>query len=223
MTPEALSGQIRDIVSPKLPVPVNEILKTMNIDLEPFEFPNHVSGMFSEVQGHPVIGVNSRHSSTRRRFTIAHELYHFLTSEDSSIMAMTETKGGVEEVERRANRFAALLLMPEDAVKRLSQEGICVKHMAEIFDVSEQAMRIRLIELGPHYGANNRKVARMHGDCCELAQIQRLARAPYIEKLMETRASYGEVMQAEGHPTLPIFKAYDFLDRTGTGGMDYGD
>ena len=53
------------------------------------------------------------------------------------------------DVEYRANEFASILLMPEDGVRKAIREGIRnLGLLAERFDVSSQAMKFRVIELG---------------------------------------------------------------------------
>ena len=108
-----------------------------------------------------VIGVNSFHAPVRQRFTIAHEIGHLLLHEtramivDTHVYRRDETSSmGTKKEEREANRFAAELLMPSDFVERavddaLSEDpGITTKQLvsglASAFQVSEQAMEIRL-------------------------------------------------------------------------------
>lgn len=158
----------------------------MAIEVTPFDLPDSISGIYNEINGQPYIAVNSKHSAARRRFTIAHELYHFLTELCEDIDLALVTEGGLDEIERNANKFAATILMPRDAVHAIWSKGVCVKHMAEIFNVSEQAMQIRLKDLG----LRPRSLKMMHGhltkDCCELAHIQRVARQPYIEQSLSS-------------------------------------
>ena len=59
-------------------------------------------------------------------------------------------------MEYMADQFAARLLMPETDIKALLSEGIkTVKEMAAKFDVSLDAMKYRLEELG--YGVRKTK------------------------------------------------------------------
>ena len=52
-------------------------------------------------------------------------------------------------MEYMADQFAAQLLMPEDDIKKLVGEGVkTVKEMASRFEVSLEAMKYRLEELG---------------------------------------------------------------------------
>ncbi len=184
--PEYLAQQAAVLLPPGLPVEIEEIIRIMAIEVTPFDLPDSISGIYNEINGQPYIAVNSKHSAARRRFTIAHELYHFLTELCEDIDLALVTEGGLDEIERNANKFAATILMPRDAVQAIWSKGVCVKHMAEIFNVSEQAMQIRLKDLG----LRTRSLKMMHGhlakDCCELAHIQRIARQPYIEQSLSS-------------------------------------
>lgn len=98
---------------------------------------------------------------TRKRFTIAHELWHyFLHTQDTNKKIFTDYKTEMlfrgqtlrseehKEWEKEANLFAAELLMPEEKVKNIySKETRDVKELANKFGVSEQAMAFRLANI----------------------------------------------------------------------------
>jgi Zn-dependent peptidase ImmA (M78 family) len=117
-----------------------------------------------------VVFVNSdeRNPVSRRRFTAAHELGHFLLHRDRMtggrwIGDTRETireAGDAEtvEMERQANRFAAGLLMPEAVCRARASEfrkdypqtppSVLVHRLASDLLVSREAMRYRLTGLG---------------------------------------------------------------------------
>ena len=94
----------------------------------------------------------ARDSEGRRRFTLAHEVAHWvLHFRDDALRAEPHyyrdvTPGSVDPKEREANVFAADLLMPFDVVAAASGEG--AETLAERFIVSEPAMAWRLYNLG---------------------------------------------------------------------------
>lgn len=101
-------------------------------------------------EGNRIIIVNEADSYQRQRFTIAHELGHALL-DGEGIHNRTETSynlGNYRENEAKVNRFAAALLMPEENVHAALAAGKDLAQMAEIFGVSQVAMRIRLVRLG---------------------------------------------------------------------------
>ena len=98
------------------------------------------------------IYVNPRDSRRRQRFTVAHELAHFLLHADligDGIVdnAMFRSKMS-DYQERQANRLAADILLPKNAVKTAYRHTKGLAPLADMFDVSVDAMKIRLKELG---------------------------------------------------------------------------
>ncbi len=119
-------------------------------------FADEISGLLVKKDNNPVIGVNCEHHPHRQRFTVAHELGHYILHGAETIHydaggepLYFRSDSIYNAYEREANRFAAELLMPEHMVSRCIKAGACtVETLAEIFDVSEDAMRYRLINLG---------------------------------------------------------------------------
>jgi hypothetical protein len=109
-----------------------------------------------------VNGVEAARSPGRRRFTIAHEIGHWILHAAAAPTAQTRwcrTEDVSEsrtssDVESEANRFAAALLMPRDLVLvEAERQLLNVVVLAHRFEVSEAAMRVRLttLELLPDY------------------------------------------------------------------------
>jgi Zn-dependent peptidase ImmA (M78 family) len=93
----------------------------------------------------------------RRRFTIAHEVGHWVchclegrapSPEPSYCRPVDLTDAADRSLEREANVFAAELLMPEGTVRDLWSSIPDVDACAARFDVSPTAMRWRLISFG---------------------------------------------------------------------------
>lgn len=116
--------------------------------------PDDVSGKIERAGGGYRITVNARHSATRQRFTLAHEIAHYVLHRDligDGIVdnAMYRSTRLSSEFETQANRFAADILMPAALLRRVyRKEGVRdLVTLMERFGVSEQAMRIRLNSL----------------------------------------------------------------------------
>lgn len=100
------------------------------------------------------ISVNGSHSDNRKRFTIAHELAHFLLHKDiidrkGLVDDAMYRSGASREEEYQANRMAAELLMPKSLIlsfwnAHLRQPNV----LAKVFGASEEAVNIRLKQLG---------------------------------------------------------------------------
>lgn len=147
----------------KWPVPVKEIAEREGAHLQIQDFGNEISGMLLRTNGQVIIAVEQEQSSVRQRFTIAHELGHLLLHSGQEVRVDTNfrvnfrdsnsaTAEDVEEIE--ANAFAARLLMPETFLQR-DLRGVAldvedasqVGELASRYDVSVQAMTIRLVNL----------------------------------------------------------------------------
>lgn len=117
--------------------------------------PSGVSGVFAYA---PEIGaciaLNRKHPRTRRNWTLAHEIGHFMTSRSCPVVDVEAPPQG--DAERFADCFAAALLMPGPALRRafadfVSTEGkFSSRHLillAYRFHVSLEAMGRRLEQL----------------------------------------------------------------------------
>jgi hypothetical protein len=96
------------------------------------------------------IGVNASHSFVRQRFTVAHEIAHFLLHraklESGDLVDDALYRGGLtSKEETEANRLAADILMPFSLIRSFVQAGIKdPQSLANKFQVSLPAMKIRL-------------------------------------------------------------------------------
>jgi Zn-dependent peptidase ImmA (M78 family) len=157
---------LRQYGNDEIPVDVDLIAKRLKIEVTETELPDETSGVIQKVDnGHSTILANSRHAKVRQRFTIAHELGHFLLSTKSGIFvdkkiyfrdSRSQPASDPEEIV--ANIFAAELLMPTQHVKRelhrLTSGGIIdieediIALLAKRFEVSLIAMSIKLQNMG---------------------------------------------------------------------------
>lgn len=117
------------------------------------ELTSDISGKLKKMEdGIWVMTVNSQHPDVRQRYTLGHELGHYLNHRDSkksfedSVFFRNSQKSSMEYM---ADQFAACLLMPESDINSLLKSGVkTVKEMASKFDVSLEAMKYRLEQLG---------------------------------------------------------------------------
>ena len=98
-----------------------------------------------------VIYVNQKHPKTRHRYTIAHEIAHYVLHKELIGNGVSDDafyrSGLSSKIEAEANGLAAQILMPEVYINReisKSNDGINVKALAKTFDVSVIAMVHRL-------------------------------------------------------------------------------
>jgi len=149
----------------EIPVPIIAIANELGIKIyETFDFNNTQSGSIKKESGQFIIYLNSLDSPSRKRFTIAHEIGHFLMHSDylnKGNEAITEIKqptlnrpSSADEIEPEqkkreieANAFAAELLMPEDEFKKVFTQSNKIEDVAETFHVSPSAVTIRAKDL----------------------------------------------------------------------------
>jgi Zn-dependent peptidase ImmA (M78 family) len=145
-----------------IPVPLHSIADYLGVSIKYHPYEGELAGMIARTAQGAVVGINSLHPRTRQRFTLAHELGHFLLhSFDVHIDTGFRVKRrdgtsslAVDPEEIEANRFAAELLMPfsrvlDDLIERdidiESDEDIRI--LADRYQVSRQAMSIRISNL----------------------------------------------------------------------------
>lgn len=144
------------------PIPVDQIAEHLGIEIKLADLGEDCSGVLVRNGNRAVIGVNWGHPYNRRRFSIAHEIAHFVLHKGDTYVdkeyrvnfRALEAGSGTKQEEIDANAFAAALLMPEewvsDEFKQLPfdlTEDDGLEKLAEKFEVSTQAMTYRLIKL----------------------------------------------------------------------------
>lgn len=96
------------------------------------------------------IAVNSHEIPVRKRFTIAHEIAHYILHrqylERGDLIDDAMYRSGLSTAEEtQANKFAAQILMPMLLIEALIKQGINgVEQLAEQLQVSNTAIKIRL-------------------------------------------------------------------------------
>lgn len=155
------------------PVNLKPILDELKIKVEKGKLGESISGLLVLKNGKAAIAVNKGHHKTRQRFTIAHELGHFILghernglfidkqhSEFSVFFRNDESSEGTKQQEIEANAFAAALLMPEHLIEEeiqiMREKGMLfelggdtkiIDELAKKFEVSPMAMTYRLSNL----------------------------------------------------------------------------
>lgn len=150
----------------KVPINVDKVASKLNINIVYEKLDDSVSGFLVKKEGKTVIGLNQEHHEVRNRFTISHEVGHFILHVDQPLFIdyykgskLYRSNKNVEnyKIEKQANSFAAALLMPKKLIKieifKLSDNLEYAEKLHSLslkFKVSTQAMDYRLKFLG-HY------------------------------------------------------------------------
>lgn len=167
VTSEKILQTVADLLKniSSLPIPVDSLAEANGIQLVSYDLGEEISGLLIVDAQSTTIGYNSNQSRVRNRFTIAHELGHYMlhSKEESIFIDKPQVKFRKENFseekkkeESEANMFAACLLMPEEMVTQEleaidtngSLSDAMVRTLAKRFDVSAVAMSWRLYKLG---------------------------------------------------------------------------
>lgn len=150
------------------PADLAKVAGKLGIEVHDREFVEEVDGLYLRLPGAPpLIAINCLYVKplVRKRFTLAHEIGHHLLSRKISpnkrLFFFDTSKTQRTMMEHACDRFAALLLMPENLVRQFYDELAYnaerrVSIMADRFGVSSWALRRRLNELGLPYRQRRR-------------------------------------------------------------------
>lgn len=134
-----------------LPLDVEALASSIGVKVEFLPLPDDVSGFLQRHDNQWVIGINAFHHKNRQRFTLAHELGHYFLHRDRGEFvdkALFRSETEQDALEYDANKFASILLMPEEAFRQATQRHKNLEEVAEHFGVSKAAARYRAVKMG---------------------------------------------------------------------------
>ena len=156
---ESLDVATKEIVDAHLkeyPVKLGSLAKALGIRVLRATLPRGISGEIRQENGDFVIRVNRHEAKHRQRFTLAHEIAHFLLHRHQIVEAggwsenVLLRSGQSAQVEFEANRLASDLIMPSNLVEGVVKEysgplvDEVIEDLAKKFGVSLAAMEIKL-------------------------------------------------------------------------------
>jgi Zn-dependent peptidase ImmA (M78 family) len=148
-----------------LPVDIKRIMTDKNILVKYIELPDDISGVLDTRGDQPIVLIQKSHDKKRKRFSLAHELGHYILKSSPRGVHLDRhtyfrsnlSSAGTDLEEKKANRFAAELLMPSDILLEILLEDIpdlidsdeenslnALKRLAKLFDVSVAALTIKI-------------------------------------------------------------------------------
>ena len=150
-----------------IPVEVVSMANLYGFEVYELEMDSNTSGIIiidtkpiKNFDSEKVIVVNSDHSKARKRFTIAHELGHYiLRGKPTTCYAHRDSSENYDSDEKDANSFASALLMPKEDIIRYANseqedlngemiEFLLIAKVAKRYNVSQSAAEVRLKKLG---------------------------------------------------------------------------
>lgn len=146
------------------PVRLTDLARAFGVPVKAATLAPGISGEIRPGEsGGFVIKVNRHDPKRRQRFSVAHELSHFLLHKDQIGVGITDDvlyRSSLSDWrEAEANRLAADILMPDalvrEQIEAAHEKGVgdIVLYLADEFAVSEAAMRIKLENLGVYADA----------------------------------------------------------------------
>lgn len=145
-----------------IPIPIIDIMKDIGFNIYKHKLEDDLSGYIiindelKNVTGtSKIVCVNELDNVGHQRFTVAHELAHYLfdyKENEPYFNTYKTTDNATNLPERRANKFAANLLMPKtffiDEYNSIKNKDINIlAYLADRFKVSSKAIEKRMEEL----------------------------------------------------------------------------
>lgn len=135
-----------------IPVRVGALAKALGLEVVEATLPLNISGMIEPRGDGFVVKVNRFEPKERQRFTIAHEIAHYLLHKDRILNGVTDSvlyrSRLSSTLEAEANRLAADIIMPRSAIENAVRKYDIVgdneiRALSHDFGVSRAAMEIR--------------------------------------------------------------------------------
>ncbi|MET3645951.1 ImmA/IrrE family metallo-endopeptidase [Phyllobacterium ifriqiyense] len=148
--------EIIDKYIKEIPVRLGALAEELGLSVTVGTLMSGISGEIRpdrETDGKYIIRVNRHETKERQRFTLAHEIGHFLLHKDKigdgisdDVLYRSELSNSLEA---EANRIAADILMPRQVIEKILSlnnklDDDQIKDLARKFKVSPAAMEIRL-------------------------------------------------------------------------------
>ena len=151
---ESARKLIKNTGQSTIPIDLQKICEELGFQyVEIATFPPGLSALCVEQEGVKYAVVNKGHHSPRKRFSLAHELGHWIFGHTRSFPQSEVTidhppnpedvKRNNKEEEAEANEFAGELLVPLSLLKESLKKTQDIAQLASMYDVSKEVMTIR--------------------------------------------------------------------------------
>ena len=155
--PEAIAAEVRRLIGAGPDDPIPNVIRVCerlgvgvvdNLDPQENDDPRHSGASRpSPFEDRPLIALTSHHSAAYKRFLVAHELFHLIADRDLD-RPLTSTR---DPREKRADRFAAALLLPGNVAKRRLTDSMTLQGYLRVkadYGVEVKGLIHRAGELG---------------------------------------------------------------------------
>lgn len=153
--PDEVRQHIDEYLS-EYPVKLGALAKRLGIKVLLSTLPRGTSGQIAQEDGEFVIRINRHEAKHRQRFTLAHEIAHFLLHREEIVASggwsenVLLRSGQPANIEYEANRLASDLVMPSEKLAEATVQYVgpitseTIEDLAKKFRVSSAAMEIKL-------------------------------------------------------------------------------
>ncbi|WP_053071983.1 ImmA/IrrE family metallo-endopeptidase [Ornithinibacillus contaminans] len=125
------------------PIPVDDLVFKSGLELREVSSEMDIDAKFDPQKMR--ITVNRLETNLfRRRFSVAHELGHFILQHHINPWEYEDRDTGKSFIEPEADEFAGSLLLPEHLLSEQIKKGTPLKDIQKMFQVSNQALWVRI-------------------------------------------------------------------------------
>ena len=125
----------------KYEVPIIDIAKYLGFHIENLDsMADHHSAII--YPDNMLIGLNKNHHEHRQRFSLGHELGHYLLKHPPEFELPLEE---IKICNREADEFSGELLVPLESLKRALKLTQNISELANLYNVSQEVLTIRIL------------------------------------------------------------------------------
>jgi len=189
---------------------------------------------------HPKFGasivVNCEEAPWRINFTLAHELFHILTWHICSPSEIERNSSLFGDIEKKADRFASTLLLPENEVRgelnsRLTDHKLTLSDLIDVareFGVSTQALVYRMVTLqliqweqaealvkSDDLLMLDRRIRKCEGDKVPVSERFILLAVKSLRKGLISRGKFAELLNIDRVDIDEVIESYGLTESEG--------
>lgn len=155
---ELLSSEQKRLIEEhqiECPIKLGLLASHLGLTVKLATLPANISGEIKDTDGVIVIKINRHDAKSRQRYTLAHEIAHFLLHRHLLREGISDDvlyrSSQSNQIESEANRLAADILMPQSYIEysfnlhfKGKKDAILYEQMAETLGVSTIALKYRI-------------------------------------------------------------------------------
>ncbi|MFP5976632.1 ImmA/IrrE family metallo-endopeptidase [Enterobacter mori] len=140
------------------PIKLGLLAGELGLKVKLATLPANISGEIKEVEGVVTIRINRHDVKARQRYTLAHEIAHFLLHRHllregiSDDVLYRSSQSG--DIEAEANRLAADIIMPSSHIDKIYQIHFKGKKDAILYELMAESLAVSVIALKYRLGVN---------------------------------------------------------------------